>query len=277
MSERHADLLLRKMKKGISWFSMPGDLSVDEKFVLVKKAGFDGVELHTVSSDGELRELKQKADAAGLETPSFIETIHWKYPLSSQNIEERASTRRRVELSLEHAAKIGADTVLCIPGIMRPDRSYKDVYQTALGEIRLLANSAERVRVTLALENVWNKFLLSPLEFVGFLDEVNSPFVKACFDCGNSCLYGYPQDWIRTLGKDKIAKIHVKGFLDHPNPIGFPKSLVSDVPWKSIMEALADVGYDDYLTVEIKAEGAQAADRLFQYSDELSRIIAGTL
>jgi hexulose-6-phosphate isomerase len=264
------------MKKGISWFSIPPELSDQEKFALVKRAGFDGVELPTVAYEGELRELKEQADKAGLQTPSLIETIHWRAPLSSPSVGERTATRRRFEASLEHAAKIGADTVLCIPGVMRPDRSYRDVYKTALGEIRLLAKTAERVRVTLALENVWNRFLLSPLEFAGFLDEVNSPFVKAYFDCGNSCLYGYPQDWIRTLGRDRIAKVHVKGFLDHPHPIGFPKSLASDVPWMSIMEALSEVGYDDYLTVEIKAEGPQAAERLFQYSEELSQIIAGT-
>ena len=265
------------MKKGISWFSLPADLSTDEKIELVRRAGYDGVELRTVRTEKELFELKEKADKAGLETPSLIETVHWKAPLSSCNVEERTSTRKLFELNLEHAARIGSDTVLCVPGVMTSDASYLEVYDTALKEIKTLAKVAERVKVTLAIENVWNKFLLSPVEFVRFLDEVNSPYVKAYFDCGNICLYGFPQDWIRTLGKSRIAKIHVKGFLDYPHAIGFPKSLISDVPWKLIMQALQEIGYDDYLIVEIKAEGSGAAEKVFQYAEELRQIIEGKI
>lgn len=265
------------MKKGISWFSIPADLSTDEKFELVKRAGYDGVELRTVRSEAELFEFKEKADKAGLETPSFIETIHWKSPLSSSDPVARRNTREIFESNLEYASKIGSNTVLCVPGVMSQDTSYLEVYDTALNEIQILAKAAERVKVTVAIENVWNRFLLSPREFVRFLDEVNSPYVKAYFDCGNSCLYGYPHDWIRILGKTRIAKIHVKGFLDYPHTIGFPKSLISDVPWRRIMEALHEIGYEDYLTVEIKAEGREAAEKVFQYSEELSRIIEGKL
>lgn len=265
------------MKKGISWFSLPADLSTREKFELVKRAGYDGVELRTVRSEAELLELKAEADRAGLETPSFIETIHWKSPLSSSDPVARKNTREIFESNLEYAARIGANTVLCIPGVMSQDTSYREVYDTALNEIRILAKVAERVKVTLAIENVWNRFLLSPLEFIGFLEEVNSPYVRAYFDCGNICLYGYPQDWIRILGRTRIAKIHVKGFLDYPHTIGFPKSLISDVPWRRIMDTLHGIGYQDYLTVEIKAEGKEAAEKVFQYSEELSRIIEGKL
>ena len=264
------------MKKGISWFSLPPELSTEEKFKMVKRAGYDGVELRTVRSETELFEFKDKADKAGLETPSFIETIHWKCPLSSSDAEIRTKTRQAFESNLEYASRIGANTVLCVPGVMGPDTSYPEVYETALQEIRHLAKVAESVKVTLAIENVWNRFLLSPLEFVRFLDEVNSPCVRAYFDCGNACLYGYPQDWIRTLGRSRIAQVHVKGFLDYPHTIGFPKSLISDVPWGPIMKALREIGYEDYLIVEIKAEGG-AAEKVFQYSEELSRIIQGNL
>jgi hexulose-6-phosphate isomerase len=265
------------MKKGISWFTLPAGLSTEQNFELVKSAGYDGVEPRTVRSEKELFELKEKADKTGLEIPSFIETVHWQAPLSSSHVEERMNTRRIFESNLEYAAQIGSNTVLCVPGVMSHDTSYLDVYNTAMNEIKILAKVAERVKVTLAIENVWNKFLLSPLEFARFLDEVNSPYVKAYFDCGNICLYGYPQDWIRTLGKSRIAKIHVKGFLDYPHTIGFPKSLISDVPWKLIMDAIHGIDYDDYLTVEIKADGNGDREKVFQYSKELSRIIEGRL
>jgi L-ribulose-5-phosphate 3-epimerase len=265
------------MKKGISWFSIPGELSTKEKFQLVKSAGYDGVELQTVRSETELFEFKEKADEAGLETPSFIETVHWKAPLSAGNVEKRSNTRKIFKSNLEYAAKIGSNTVLCVPGVVSHDSSYPNVYKTALNEIKILAKVAEEVKVNLAIENVWNKFLLSPLEFIDFLDQVNSPYVKAYFDCGNICLYGYPQDWIRLLGKKRIAKIHVKGFLDYPHEIGFPKSLISDVPWKSIMQAIHEIDYDDYLIVEIKADGNNDVEKVFQYSKELSRIIEGAI
>lgn len=263
------------MKKGISWYSLPNEYSIEQSFELVRSAGFDGVEIHAVRTAKELLELKIQADKAGLEIPSFIETAYWKAPLSSDNVAIRTSTHQLVKKNLQYAAKIGANAVLCIPGIMHPETSYPDVYTTALREVKLLAEVAEQVKVVLAIENVWNRFLLSPLEFIGFLDEVNSPYVKAYFDCGNICLYGYPQDWIRVLGPNRIAKVHVKGFLDYPNTIGFPKTLISDVPWKAVMKALADIGYDDYLTVEIKAEGHEAAEKVYQYASELSQIIAG--
>jgi len=263
------------MKKGISWFSLPPELSAEQKLSLAKRAGYDGVELQAVRSETELLDLKDQARKAALETPSIIETIHWKCPLSSSNGEIRAKTRQAFEQNLEHASRIGANTVLCVPGVMTPDSSYVEVYETALQEIRNLARVAESFKVTLAIENVWNRFLLSPLEFARFLEEVNSPYVRAYFDCGNACLYGYPQDWIKTLGRDKIAKVHVKGFLDYPHTIGFSKSLISDVPWEPIMKALSQIGYDDYLTVEIKAEGQEAGAKVFQYSEELSGLIHG--
>jgi hexulose-6-phosphate isomerase len=265
------------MKKGISWFSLPTDYSIEQKFELVKKAGFDGVEPRTVRSETELFALKEAADKYGIEIPSLIETIHWQVPLSSPNLADRKSTREIFEANLEHAAKIGANTVLCVPGVMNQNTSYREVYDLALSEIKLLARCAERSKVNLAIENVWNKFLLSPLEFNGFLDEVNSPYVKAYFDCGNICLYGYPQDWIRSLGRARIAKVHVKGFLDYPHTIGFPKSLISDVPWKPVVEALREIEYNDYLTVEIKASGTQDAEKVFQYATELDQIITGSL
>ncbi len=70
---------------------------------------------------------------------------------------------------------------------------------------------ASGFRVQIGIEEVWNKFLLSPLEFNRYVDEFQSPTVKAYFDVGNVVFYGYPQDWIRTLGR-RIARLHLKDF-----------------------------------------------------------------
>jgi hexulose-6-phosphate isomerase len=152
--------------------------------------------------------------------------------------------------------------------------TYEQAYERSQREIRELAKVAEEYRVVLALENVWNKFLLSPIEFVRYIDEIGSPFVKAYFDCGNICLYGFPQQWIRTIGSGRMDKIHVKGFTNYPH-VGFPQTLLSDVPWAACREAWLEIGYDDYLTVEIGARKDDPVQSVRDYGAELSRIIVG--
>lgn len=261
------------MKKGISWFTFPNNLTTEERFRLAKKAGFDGIEILPVKSKKEASEIKKLAYVEDIKIPSIIETVNWEYPLSSnnQNIREKSSIALKDDIF--YASIIGADTVLCVPGVVTENTTYYEAYQRSLKEIDLLAEYAEEYKVNLAIENVWNKFLLSPIEFAKFIDEINNPYVKAYFDCGNICLYGYPQDWIKYLGRKRIAKIHVKGFLDYPNEIGFPKTLISDVPWPKIMQALRKIEYNDYLTVEIKSNKDTCIDDIYRYSKELSDII----
>ena len=69
----------------------------------------------------------------------------------------------------------------------------------------------ERAKVLLNPENLWNKFLLSPLEMRSFVDLFHSPWVGAHFDTGNVMQYGYPEDWILTLGP-RIKRVHIKDF-----------------------------------------------------------------
>jgi len=262
------------MKKGICAGCLPGD-TLEAKLKLAKDAGFDGVEPGSTDSDQVAEEFKKAADNAGLEIASIMGGKHWSDPLSSPDPNVRKVCNETIKRDLRHAAMFGANAVLLVPGVVNDDITYEQAWERSLAEVKDIATVAEELKVYVAVENVWNKFLLSPIEFKQYLAEADSPYVKAYFDCGNICFYGYPQHWLRTLG-DLVVKIHVKGFNNYPN-VAFTKSLKSDVPWKPIREALTDIGYEDYLTVEIGADPADPEGSIRGYSDELDKIIAGEL
>ena len=112
---------------------------------------------------------------------------------------------------------------------------------------------ATELEVIIGIEEVWNKFLLSPLELNKYVDEFASPWVRAYVDVGNMVIYGYPQDWIRTVAK-RTVRVHLKDFqLDRPNGRFYWKNLgEGDIDWPAVRKALADVGYEGWATVEIQ-------------------------
>src|SRR6266540_1495139 len=112
---------------------------------------------------------------------------------------------------VRNATLWGSDTVLLVPAVVNAQTSYRDAWTRSQAQIRKLIPLAAELKVVIAIEEVWNKFLLSPLEMVQYIGEFHSPWVQAWFDVGNVVLYGYPQDWIRTLGK-RIVKVHLKDF-----------------------------------------------------------------
>jgi len=262
------------MKKGICMGCLPGE-SAQVKLQLAKDSGFDGVEFHSNDDIDTVLEWKKLADEIGLEVPSIMGGKHWSHPLSSSDPETRKVCNESIKQDLRHAKRIGASAVLLVPAVVNEETTYEEAWERSFAEVKDIAPVAEEEGILLALENVWNKFLLSPMEFKNYVSEVNSPFVKAYFDCGNIMAYGYPQHWIRSLG-DQILKIHVKGFTAYPN-LGFPRSLDSDVPWKECREAWMEIGYDDYLTVEIGGDKEDPEGSIRMFSEQLDKIIAGEL
>jgi hexulose-6-phosphate isomerase len=127
------------------------------------------------------------------------------------------------------------------------------------------------------VEEVWNKFLLSPLEFAGYVDSFKSQWVRAYFDVGNVVQYGYPQDWIRTLNK-RIVKLHFKDFkvLKDAAPNQRTTEWVNlregDIDWKEVYKALAEIGYKGTATVELS--GGDAA-YLKDVNKRLEAILGG--
>jgi hexulose-6-phosphate isomerase len=179
--------------------------------------------------------------------------------------------------SLDNAKLWGAETVLLVPAVVNPETGYKQAWDRSVAEIRKLIPEAAKRKVIIAVENVWNKFLTSPIEFASYVDRFKSPWVRAYFDVGNVALYGFSQDWIRTLGS-RIVKVHFKDFSFRrdqqlkKNVADWPNLLEGDLNWKEIHAALREIGYKGDATVELS--GGDAA-YLKDLSQRVDRILAG--
>jgi L-ribulose-5-phosphate 3-epimerase len=266
----------KQFKKGCE-FEMAGDkISVLDKFKMFKELGFDGIEVQSAGRPDREEFLKAR-DATGLEIHSVMNPDHWKLPLSSPDPAIREKCIKSVQASLEDAKYWGASSVLLVPAVVSKEISYDDAYKRSQAEIRKLIPTAEKLGVVIGVEFVWNNFLLSPLEFARYLDEINSPMVKAYFDCGNVVRYGWPEQWVRILGK-RICKIHIKEYSREKAKEegvyrGFEVELMEgDCDWPSVMKALREVGYNSYITAELPGG---RRDRLAKISGMMDKIIGG--
>jgi hexulose-6-phosphate isomerase len=199
---------------------------------------------------------------------------HWRYPLSSSDPEVVNRSVQGMETSIRNAVVWGADTVLLVPAVVDANTAYKDAWTRSQRVIReRLLPAARDAKVIIAIEEVWNKFLLSPLEFARYVDEFESPWVRAYFDVGNVVIYAFPQDWIRTLGS-RIVKIHLKDFnFDRSNGRFTWKNIgEGDIDWPEVRRALAEIKYSGYVTTELS--GGDAA-YLKDVSGRVDRFLAG--
>jgi hexulose-6-phosphate isomerase len=240
------------IKKAVYAGMLPRDLSYAGRFKLARDTGFEEVECATAADEKEAAEIKTAAESAGLRIHSVMNQAHWKFPLSSSDPQIVAESLKGMETSLRNARFWGADTVLLVPAVVNPQTSYKDAYERSQQNIRKLLPLAQELKVIIGIENVWNKFLLSPLEFAAYVDGFQSPWVRAYFDVGNILLYGYPQDWIRILGK-RIVKLHLKDFSFRKNVAAFGALREGDLDWKAVYQALADIGYSGTATCELSS------------------------
>ena len=246
------------IRKAILISMLPRDLPYAGRFAMAREAGFDAIEMQTIARAEEAAEIREAATAAGVRIHSVMNMDHWRLPLSSSDPDVVARSVQGMDTSLRNAALWGADTVLLVPAVVDAATPYRDAYQRSQRVIReRLLPIARDLEVTIAVEDVWNKFLLSPVEFARYVDELESPWLRAYFDVGNVVISAYPQDWIRTLGS-RIVKVHLKDFnFDRPNgrfawkPIG-----EGDIDWPEVRRALGDVGYAGYVTTEVPAGDA---------------------
>ena len=243
------------IRKGV-YVSMLPKGSWEERFRLARAVGFEDVELATTPDMKEAEAAKKAAQATGIRIHSVMNQAHWKFPLSSPDPAVVAQSIQGMETSLQNAKFWGADTVLLVPAVVNKEVGYKDAWDRSTQAIRKMLPLAEKLKVVIGIENVWNKFLLSPIEFANYVDQFKSPWVKAYFDVGNIVLYGFPQDWIRTLGK-RIVKLHFKDFSFRRDP-AIKKSVADfcalregDVDWKAVHEALVGIGFRGTATVEL--------------------------
>jgi hexulose-6-phosphate isomerase len=240
------------IKKGILLSMLPAALSYGERLKLAHDIGFEVLQAPTEPDERKAAELRKAADAAQIRIDSVMNMDHWKYPLSSSDPAVVEKSLAGMRTSLHNAKLWGSDVVLLVPAVLDPQTSYREAWTRSQREIRKLLPLAEELKVVIAIEEVWNRFLLSPLEMATYIDEFQSPWVKAWFDVGNVMLYGYPQDWIRTLDK-RIVKVHLKDFKRNKDGYAWVNLGEGDVDWAAVREAFAAINYTGSATVELEA------------------------
>jgi L-ribulose-5-phosphate 3-epimerase len=251
---------------------LPGKLSYAERFKIARDAGFDGVECATTPEQSTADEIKKAAESAGIRIHSVMNEAHWKFPLSSDDPAVVATGLKGLETSLRNASFWGADTVLLVPAVVNAGTGYREAYERSRKNIATLLPLAGQLKVIIAIENVWNKFLLSPIEFAAYVDSFSSPWVRAYFDVGNIVLYGFPQDWIRVLNR-RIVKLHLKDFSYRKNVTSFVALREGDVNWPAVYQALVDIGYSGFATCELSG-GDEAY--LTEVGRRVDLILSGT-
>ena len=245
-----------RIKKAVQIYMLPKTMSYADRFKLARDVGFEGVEAQTIEDPKEAEEIKRASEDAKLPIHSVMNMAHWENPLSSSDPSRIKKSLDGMKTSLHNAKLWGADAVLLVPGVVDANTRYRDAWTRSQKNIRTLIPLAEELKVVIAIEEVWNKFLLSPLEMARYVDEFQNPWIKAYFDVGNVVIFGFPQDWIRTLG-NRTVKVHLKDFKikSHgfsPFEADFVNLGDGDIDWAAVRKAFAEVGYKGWATTEIE-------------------------
>lgn len=259
------------IRKAIVLSMLPGRLPVSDRLKLARDCGFDGVEAFTTTDPRQVDGMREAAGMTGLKVHSIMNQAHWKYPLSSADLQTVKTSVEGLKTSLHNAHDLGADTVLLVPAVVDAKTRYGEAYVRSQKVIRELLPLAEELGVVIAIEEVWNKFLLSPLEFARYVDEFRNPHVQAYFDVGNVVLFGYPQDWIRTLG-ERIKKVHIKDFKVEGDRLRWTNLFEGAVDWAEVRRAFEEIGYTGWFTAEL---GGGDETYLRDIAKRMDRIIAG--
>jgi len=262
------------LKKSLGFGMIKENLSLTDKFKLVRDLGFQGVELNS-PVDFPIAEILEAKEKSGIELPSVVNKDHWSSPLSDPDPEVRKKCIQSVATSLHDVKALGGDTVLVVPGVVNEKVSYEQAYITSQQAIRELIPYAEKTGMQIALENVWNNFLISPVEAKRYVDEINHPLVGWYFDIGNVLRYGWPEHWIRTL-KHRIMKLHIKEFsreLMNSKGLweGFKVDLLKgDNNWPVVMQAIREIGHNGgWLTAEVSGGDREHLKKISLQMDEI--------
>ncbi len=254
------------MKKAINIWSFPGDVSWEEKLQWAKSAGFAGFEVD-LSEDGvvnmestpaDLAQVRESAEKAGLQLTSLATGMYWGANPVSADVAVRDRARAILEKQITSAAALGLDAILVVPGSVGADFipgsevvPYDLAYERATAFIKEALPLAEENKVVIGIENVWNKFLLSPLEMRAFIDQFGSEYVGAYLDVGNTLALGYPEHWIPVLGS-RIRRVHFKDYRRAVGSVdGFVDLLSGDVNWPAVVSSLRSVGYEGWVAAEM--------------------------
>lgn len=258
------------MHKGICLGLVPGS-SIGEKYANAAKLGFVSVEPATLRTPEEREQHRECAEKNGIAVSSIMNSDHWGSPLSHPDPDVRKKSIDGIAQSIESAVVLGADTVLVVPAVVNAEVTYEEAWERSYTSLQEILPLAREKGVYLAVENVWNKFLLSPIEFADYIDGFEDEYLAAYFDVGNIVAYGFPQHWIRTLGR-RLKKIHIKGFDAAKH--AWVQLLAGSIDWAAVMKALHDVGYDDAITAELNGEGDDKMAGIAKISADMDNIFA---
>ncbi|MDH3592374.1 MAG: sugar phosphate isomerase/epimerase [Planctomycetota bacterium] len=251
----------RKIRKAVKFGMVREGATVLDKFKLVKSLGFDGIEMDSPTTL-DLDEVLRARDAAGLPIHGVVDSVHWRDTLTHAKADVRARGRAGLETALRDCKKLGGSTVLLVPGVVNREVRYDHAYERSQAEIRKVLPLAAELEIKIAIENVWNGFLLSPLEAARYVDEFESPWIGWYMDIGNIVNYGWPEQWVRILGK-RIFKLDIKEFSRKKrNDEGLWKGFAvkigdGDCGWPEVMLALDEIGYEGWATAEVGGGGRE--------------------
>lgn len=254
------------MKKSISTWSFPASYSLEEKLAVARDAGFAGFEIDLTpdgpvnigSTTADLLALRARVEKQGLQLSGLATGLYWEANAASRDPAIREQASRILARQLEIAQALEIDTILVVPGAVGVDFipggevvPYETAFQRATDFIRRHLPEAARRQVRIGIENVWNKFLVSPLEMRRFIDQFESRWVCSYFDVGNTLALGYPEHWIEILGH-RIARVHFKDYRRAAGSVdGFCDLLSGDVDWPAVVQGLRSIDYTGWVTAEM--------------------------
>jgi len=245
----------RRLRKALMFGMVEGSQPLLEKFAMLKSIGFEGVELDS-PSDLHADEVLAAMEKTGIEVAGIVDSVHWKDTLGDADPAVRARGVAGLETALRDAKRFRATSVLLVPAVVNAKISYDEAWTRSQAEIRKVLPLAAELQVTISIENVWNQFLLSPLEAARYVDLFESPWVGWHMDLGNVVNTGWPEQWIKVLGK-RVKRLHIKDYSrkkrdDEGLWKGFDVELgQGDVAWPAVMQALDGVGYEGWASAEV--------------------------
>lgn len=264
----------RAMKKAVMWDMIKSGPTVLEHFRMLKAAGFDGIEMYSPGGP-PIEEVRAACVETGMLVEGMVDSVHWIETLSDPAPSVREKGFRALQQSLRDCHALGGTSVLLVPAVCNERAGYDDCYRRSQEQIRKALPLARELGVRIAIENVWNDFLLSPLEAARFIDEFEDPAAIGWhMDIGNIVAYGYPEQWIRILGK-RIIKLHAKDFSrklmnEEGRGKGFGVKLGDgDVNWPAVMKALDAIGYNTWICAEVPGGGLDALKDIAQRLDRI--------